>query len=32
MRTVRPFRGLSMVKTGAGLLPHWLHDLIGFGS
>ena len=32
MRTVRPFRGLSMDRTGAGLLPQWLHDLIGLGS
>jgi hypothetical protein len=32
MRTLRPFAGLRMVRTSAGLLAQALHARIGFGS
>src|SRR4051794_26232505 len=32
MRTVRPFTGLSIVRTVAGFLPQMPHALIGLGS
>jgi hypothetical protein len=32
MRTVRPFRGLSMVRSSAGFSPQWLHSRTGLGS
>jgi hypothetical protein len=32
MRTVRPFRGLSMVRSSAGFSPQWLHVRTGLGS
>jgi hypothetical protein len=32
MRTVRPLWELSIVRTSAGFLSHWLHVRIGLGS
>jgi hypothetical protein len=32
MRTLRPFVGLSIDRTMAGFLSHWLHVRIGLGS
>jgi hypothetical protein len=32
IRTVRPFRGLSIVRSSAGFSPQWLHVRTGLGS